>query len=146
MKNDENALVFGRVTYDMMASWWPSPAALESLPEVAKGMNRSQKYVFSNTLERADWENTTLIKGDGVAEMRKLKASRGKNLTILGSGSLIAQLADEGLIDEYQIMLDPVALGEGRTLFGGLAKPLELELVSTRTFRSGTILAVYRPQ
>lgn len=78
LKNDENLLVFGRVTYEMMNIWWPTPAALEALPEVARGMNRSEKIVFSNTLKKAEWENTLLIKGDAIAEMEKLKATREK--------------------------------------------------------------------
>ena len=145
LKNDENILVFGRVTYEMMVSWWPTPAALQALPEVAKGMNRSGKIVFSNTLKKAEWENTVLIKGDAVAEMQKLKARPGKNMTILGSGNLVTELSNAGLIDVYQLMIDPVAIGKGKTLFEGLEADLDLKLVDTRTFNSGTILATYKP-
>jgi dihydrofolate reductase len=145
LKNDESILVFGRVTYDMMVSWWPTPAALAALPEVAKGMNRSEKIVFSKTLKKAEWENTRLIKGDAIAEMEKLKATPGKNMTILGSGSLVTQFSNAGLIDVYQVMIDPVAIIKGKTLFDGLQDDLNLTLTDARTFTSGTILATYKP-
>ena len=85
-------LVFGRVTYAMMASYWPTPMAHQNLPEVAKGMNRMGKVVFSRTLEKAEWNNTRLIKGDLIAEVRKLKKEEdGPGMAILGSGSIVAQ-------------------------------------------------------
>ena len=90
-------LVFGRVTYEMMAGFWPTPMAIESMPEVAKGMNESEKIVFSTTLESTGWENTTLIKTDLVEAVRKLKAIPGKVMTILGSGSI--QLAEQTVGD-----------------------------------------------
>lgn len=138
-------LLFGRVTYEMMAGWWPSPMAMESMPEVAKGMNESEKIVFSMTLNAADWENTTLVKGNLIEEVRRLKAIPGKTMTILGSGSIIAQLADASLIDEYQFMIDPVALGEGTPSFKGLTRKLDLELTDVRKFDTGVVLLSYAP-
>lgn len=138
-------LLFGRVTYEMMASWWPTPMAMESMPDVARGMNESEKIVFSTTLQTADWENTTVIHGDLVEEVRKLKAILGKAMTILGSGSIIAQLADAGLIDEYQFMIDPVAIGDGTPSFKGLARKLDLTLTDVRKFDSGVVLLSYAP-
>jgi dihydrofolate reductase len=138
-------LLFGRVTYEMMAGWWPSPMAMESMPDVAKGMNESEKIVFSTTLDSADWENTTLISGDLIEEVRKLKAIPGKVMTILGSGSIIAQLADAGQIDEYQFMIDPVALGDGTPSFKGLTRKLDLKLMDVRKFDSGVVLLSYAP-
>ena len=136
-------LLFGRVTYEMMAGFWPTPMALESMPEVAHGMNESDKIVFSTTLESADWENTTLIKGDLIESVRKLKAVPGKVMTILGSGSIIAQLAEARLIDEYQFMIDPVAIGEGTPSFQGLTRKLDLKLIAHRVFKSGVVLLSY---
>jgi dihydrofolate reductase len=146
MEGRKSILVFGRKTYDQMAGWWPSQAALESMPEVAKGMNESSKIVFSKTLVSADWENTKLIDGDLVEEVRRLKADPDIQMTILGSGSIVAQLADAGLIDYYSIMIDPVAIGAGTPLFEGIRNKLDLTLVDTRKFSSGVMLLNYVPR
>ncbi|MBI2496996.1 MAG: dihydrofolate reductase, partial [Opitutae bacterium] len=126
-------LVFGRVTYELMAGFWPTPMAKQMMPEVAAGMNRMPKVVFSRTLRQVTWENTRLMKGDLVTEMRKLKKSSDRDLVILGSGSLVAQLAPAGLIDEFRIVVAPLALGRGRTLFDGIKQRLPLKLAGTRT-------------
>jgi len=139
------ALVFGRVTYEMMASFWPTPMAMQSMPEVAAGMNRMQKVVFSRTLAEATWQNTRLVKGDLAAETRKLKNESGPDMVIFGSGTIVAQLAQHGLIDGYQIIVNPVVLGRGRTLFEGGAKALKLRLSSSRAFRNGNVLLGYAP-
>src|SRR5579859_1597045 len=103
-------LLFGRVTYDLMASFWPTPFAAQSNPIVVERMNGLPKIVFSKTLDKASWNNTTLVKGDLTTEVRKLKREPGPNITIMGSGSIVAQLADAGLIDEYQIVVSPLVL------------------------------------
>lgn len=136
-------LVFGRVTYEMMASFWPTPMALQMMPEVAAGMNQLAKIVFSKTLHAASWQNTRLIKGELASEIRKLKQESGAGLVILGSGSLVAQLAQAGLIDEYQIVVNPVALGKGRTLFEGVQRKISLKLVKARVFGNGKAVLVY---
>ena len=118
-------LVFGRITYEMMASYWPTPMALQNSPAVAKGMNDMQKIVFSRTLDHASWSNTKLVKGDLPEEIRKMKKEAGPDMVILGSGSIVSQLAQESLIDEYQIALCPVVLGNGRTLFDGSETKIE---------------------
>jgi dihydrofolate reductase len=141
----ESILLFGRVTYQMMASYWPTPMAAKDNPGVAEGMNRSDKIVFSRTLKKVEWENTRLIKNDLVEEVKKLKKGK-KDITILGSGSIVTQLAEAGLIDEYQIMVDPVALGEGTLLFKGMKRKLDLKLTSTRAFKSGVVLLNYAPE
>ena len=143
--NSGNTLLFGRVTYEMMAGYWPSPEALKDDPIIAQGMNRSPKIVFSRTLNKADWANTRLVKGDLLAEVRKLKKQSGKGLTILGSASIVAQLAQAGLIDEYQLLLNPVILGKGRTMFEGVEGKPTLKLTSTRTFGNGNVLLCYEP-
>src|SRR5690348_8711817 len=109
-------LLFGRKTYELMASYWPTPIADQHNPAVAAGMNSMPKVVFSRTLDKATWNNTRLVKGNMVSEVREMKNESGPGLTILGSGSIVSQLAQQGLIDEYQMMLDPVALGKGRTM------------------------------
>jgi dihydrofolate reductase len=141
----EAVLVFGRVTYEMMASWWPTPQALQSMPVVAERMNRLQKVVFSRTLDRASWSNTRLVKSDLASSIRAMKREPGDDLVILGSGSIVAQLAQEGLIDEYQIALNPIALGAGRTMFDGIRERLRLKLTQTRSFANGNVFLRYEP-
>ena len=138
-------LVFGRITYELMASYWPTPMALQNSPVVAKGMNDMPKIVFSRTLDDASWSNTKLVKGDLAAEMRKLKKEPGPNMVILGSGSIVSQLAQQNLIDEYQIALSPIVLGHGRTMFEGVQEKLNLKLTKSRTFGNGTVFACYQP-
>lgn len=140
-----NTLLFGRVTYELMAGYWPSPDALENDPIVAEGMNSSPKIVFSRTLSTADWANTRLVKTDMLGEVRRLKEQSGKDLTILGSGSIVAQLAQKGLIDEYQLLVNPVVLGKGRTMFEGIRDKILLRLVETRSFGNGNVLLRYEP-
>jgi dihydrofolate reductase len=138
-------LVFGRITYELMASFWPTPFAIENMPEVAKGMNSMPKVVFSRTLVQASWNNTTLVKGDLAAEIRKMKQTPGEGMAILGSGSIVSQLAQEGLIDEYQIVVNPLALGKGRTMFEGIEEELTLKLTKSRAFSNGNVLLCYEP-
>lgn len=138
-------LLFGRVTYELMASYWPTPAADQHDPVVAKGMNSMPKVVFSRTLTQAAWNNTRLIRSDIVTEIRKMKAEDGRGMAILGSGSVVAQLASENVIDEYQMMIDPVALGKGRSMFDGMRQPLNLKLTKTRTFGNGKVYVCYEP-
>jgi dihydrofolate reductase len=140
-----NTLLFGRVTYELMAGYWPTPMAAANDPTVAKGMNSADKLVFSRTLKTAGWNNTRLMKDNIVDEIRKLKQSPGKDMTILGSGSIVTQFAQEGLIDEYQIMVDPVVLGNGTSLFKNLRGKLDLRLTGTKAFKSGTVLLSYQP-
>jgi len=138
-------LVFGRVTYEMMVRFWPTPMAMQNAPDVARGMNSARKIVFSHSMEKADWENTTLIKEDVVSAVKKLKKTSEHHMTILGSGSIVRQLSEAGLIDEYHIMIDPVALGKGMSVFQGLSVPLNLDLINVRSFKSGTVLLDYKP-
>lgn len=136
-------LLFGRITYEMMASWWPSQNAIEAMPEVAKGMNQAEKIVCSNTLQHTNWQNTRIMSGDIVAQVAELKKTSSKDITILGSGNLSTQLAEAGLIDTYQIMIDPVAIGKGTSIFNGLQRQLNLKLSNARSFKSGTVLLNY---
>jgi dihydrofolate reductase len=138
-------LLFGRITYELMTSYWPTPYAMQNDPIVADRMNNLPKVVFSRTLDKASWNNTKLAKGDMAAEIRKMKKEPGENMVILESGSIVSQLAQEGLIDEYQIVVNPVVLGKGRTMFDGIKEKLTLKLTKTRTFGNGNVLLCYEP-
>lgn len=139
-------LVFGRKTYEMMVKFWPTPAAMQMMPEVAAGMNGMPKVVFSRTLRKAEWNNTTVLSGDPAREMRALKASAGPDMVILGSGSIVTQLAVAGLIDEFQVVTIPLGLGQGQALFGGASRRLAMTLQSSRAFRNGHVLNSYAPR
>ncbi|WP_295796274.1 dihydrofolate reductase family protein [Mucilaginibacter sp.] len=139
----DSEMLFGRVTYDMMASFWPTPIARQQMPVVADKMNNGRKVVFSRKMDKATWNNTKLVKGNLVEEVKKMKAGEGPDMVIMGSGSIIAQLAAAGLIDTYLIVVNPVALGDGRTLFEGLPNMLSLKLKSSRTFNNGKTFLTY---
>lgn len=143
--SDGGTLLFGRVTYDQMAGFWPTPAAMQTMPDVAKGMNRMEKLVVSRTMTSADWANTSVLKGEMVKAVQALKAGTGPDMVILGSGSVVAQLAAAGLIDAYQLVVCPVALGAGRTLFDGLDAPVRLRLTQSRAFQNGKVVNSYVP-
>jgi dihydrofolate reductase len=139
-----STLLFGRVTYEMMASFWPTPDAIKRDPIVAEGMNNADKIVFSRTLNKVEWKNTTLVKDNIAEEIKKMKRMPGKDMTLLGSGSIVTQLAEQGLIDEYQIMVDPVVIGDGTPIFKDIKHKLDLKLTTTRIFRSGVVLLCYQ--
>jgi dihydrofolate reductase len=141
----DNILLFGRKTYEMMVAFWPTPMAKESFPKVAEGMNKAEKLVFSRTMSKADWDNTRVVNHNIAAEIKKLKQTAKKDMTILGSGSIVTQFAEEGLIDEYQIMVDPVVIGDGTPIFKDLKRKLDLRLTKTRTFKTGVVLLCYQP-
>ncbi len=141
----EGPLVFGRITYELMASYWPTPMARQNDQVLADRMNAIPKIVFSKTLKNLSWKNTKLVKGDLVSEIRKLKKEPGEGMAILGSGSIVSQLAQKGLIDEYQVVVTPIALGEGRTMFEGLEENLKLKLKDSRTFKNGKVFLRYEP-
>jgi dihydrofolate reductase len=138
-------LLLGRITYELMASYWPTPAARANAPAMAEGMNRMQKVVFSRTLEQASWENTTLVKGDIAAAVRKMKTEPGEGMAILGSGSIVSQLTQADLIDEYQIVVNPILLGQGKSMFDGLTQKVPLKRTKSRTFGNGNVLLCYEP-
>jgi len=138
-------LVFGRVTYEMMAGYWPTPQALENNPVIAERMNAHRKVVLSRTLDRAAWNNTALVKENMADELRAMKRQPGPGLVILGSGQIVAQLASEGVIDEYQFVVNPIVLGAGRTMFEGVPRKLSLKPTKTRLFANGNVLMCYEP-
>jgi dihydrofolate reductase len=142
----DGTLLMGRKTYDMMVSYWPTPEARKDMPEVAEGMNSMAKIVFSRTLDKADWSNTRVVKSDPAAEVRRLKKDGDKDMTVLGSGTIVSLLTQEGLVDEYQMVMTPVVLGQGRTMFEGMKGKHDLKLVKSRPFKNGRVVLTYQPK
>lgn len=139
-----NSLLFGRKTFEMMKGFWTSPLAAEMFPEVANGMNAAEKWVCSRTIYEPGWTNSQAITGDLISEIRKMKQSEGSNITILGSGEITTLLTEANLVDAFQIMIDPVVIGRGTSVFSGISNPHKLRLVSTRIFSSGAVLLDYQ--
>ncbi len=145
MLDSVDTLLFGRVTYELMAGYWPTPDVIKNDPLVAERMNNLTKIVFSRTLDKAEWNNTRLVKDNIEEETKKMKQQPGKDMAILGSGDIVSQFAQSGLIDEYRIMVNPVVLGRGNPLFKGIKDSFNLKLLRTRTFRNGNVLLYYQP-
>lgn len=131
-----DTLIFGRRTYDMMASYWPGEA-----DETARRMNAARKVVFTHSPLSVDWQPTE-ASDDIVAKMNELKAEEGKDIAVLGSNNLSASLLREGLLDEIRIMINPVAIGKGTSLFGGIEQH-NFTLIDTHTFENGNALLTY---
>jgi dihydrofolate reductase len=140
-----DGLIFGRVTYQGMASYWPTPAALQDDPIVAARMNSIAKYVFTRTLDQLDWSNSILVKGDAVLELQKMKEQSGKDLLIFGSGNLATTFTSHHLIDEYRLIVNPVVLGKGNLMFPENGGPVKFSLLNTKVFHNGNILLYYEP-
>jgi len=136
-------LLFGRITYELMAGFWPIPMAAEQMPEVAQQMNKLPKVVFSRSLDKATWNNTKLVKGDLIEEVRRMKKESSEDMVILGSGSIVSQLSEHELIDAYQLVIIPIALGKGRTMFEGIRERLPLKLTASRSFSNGNVVLSY---
>jgi dihydrofolate reductase len=135
--------LLGRRTYEIFAAHWPR--VTDPGDPVAKGLNTLPKYVVSNTLKSADWHNSTVISGDVLASLRKLKEQDGRELQIHGSGALIRSLLDEGIIDEFRIMVFPVYLGKGTRLFPQDGEPTAYRLTDSTTTVSGIAIHTLRP-
>jgi dihydrofolate reductase len=144
--NTSDLLLFGRITYEGMASYWPTPTAITNDPEIAHTMNTIPKIVFSRTLEKADWNNTRLIREDAAQAVADLKQQPGKAIGIFGSADFAATLTAHGLIDEYRLLVNPVVLSVGIPLFKPASDLLFLQLLSVRPFKSGNVLLSYAPE
>ncbi len=144
--DEADTLVFGRRTYELMAGFWPTDHARSVDPVVAEKMNSLPKVVVSRTLKTADWTGTAVVGGDLSHAFRTRKAASGKQLAVLGSSNLCVTLLEQGLIDEVRLMYNPVVLGAGHSVFGGLKTRLKFERVDTQSFRSGNVLHRYRPK
>ncbi len=144
-----DALLFGRVTYEMMEAAWRLPRPTEEarpawMVAFGQTIDAAKKYVVSSTLDRVDW-NAELLRGDVGEAVQQLKREPGKGLFV-GGVRLPLELAELGLIDEYEFVVHPILVGHGPTLFAGLSKPIDLKLVSRREFRSGAVAMRYAPR
>lgn len=141
--NEVDTILFGRVTYEFMETYWPTESAIKNDPAVSSKMNGLSKIIFSKTLSAVTWNNSTLINEIIPGEIKKLKEAEGKDMVIFGSGMLISNLAKLRLIDEYRLIVNPVILGKGNSLFRGLDKKLNLKLINTKTLGSGVVILSY---
>ncbi len=143
-----DALLFGRVTYEMMESAWRPPGQTEAMPEwmapFGRTIDAAKKYVVSSTLDRVDW-NAELVRGDLGKAVQELKREPGKGL-LVGGVKLPLALAELGLIDEYEFVVQPRLAGHGPTLFAGLSKRVDLRLVGRLEFGSGAVAMRYEPR
>lgn len=137
---EARTLLFGRATYEMMAGYWPSAEG-----EIATFMNGVEKFVFSKTLQSADWNNTTLVPGDAVTEIERLKRLDGGTIFVFGSANFAATLTSCGLVDEYRLGINPVLLGKGIPLFQNIPGPTKLTLTHVRPLKSGVVILHYQP-
>ena len=147
-----DALLLGRVTYEMMESAWRAPAQTGAMPDwmepwmepFARTIDAAKKYVVSSTLERVDW-NAELLRGDLGQAVQRLKQEPGRGLSV-GGVKLPLALAELGLIDEYEFVVHPRLVGHGPTLFAGLSKVVDLKLVSRLEYGSGAVAMRYEPR
>jgi dihydrofolate reductase len=137
--------LYGRVTYQVMESYWPTEQAMKGDPATAVRMNETPKIVFSRTLAKADWKNTRLIKDNVAEEVMKLKRLPGKDMLMFGSSNLAKSFLEMGLMDEVLIYLNPVAIGDGTPLFKGLKDKVEFKLLDSQVFKNGNVLLKYQP-
>jgi len=146
--NEEGVGTFllGRKTYEMIRDFWTTPQAQEIAPEIAKVLNETPKVVVShNKSFEPGWHNAMVISDHVAGAVKKLKEQPGKSIAMFGSNTLCVSLMQEGLVDEFRLVVSPVALGEGTSLFKGLPKKAELTLTKTRKFKSGPIMLTYQP-
>jgi dihydrofolate reductase len=134
-------LLFGRVTYQGMSSFWPNEKG-----NTADLMNSIAKVVFSRTLESAEWNNSRLVKGEAADEIRRLKQETGGPMLIFGSAMLTSSLIPTGLIDEYRLLLNPILLGNGNPLFKPLAQQHVMQLAEARPLKTGLVVLRYEPK
>ena len=134
--------LFGRKTYEEFASYWPT--APTEIPFTAH-LNSVRKVVASNTLQRVDWNNSTLIRGDVAEEVAKLKAEAGGNISVLGSGNLVQTLMENDLVDEYSLVVYPIVLGSGKRFFRSAEQVMRLTLIDSTPTSTGGVILRYRP-
>jgi dihydrofolate reductase len=143
--NEVDMLLFGWKTYELMAGYWPTGPAKQDSPVIAEKMNAMPKIAFSRKERKVGWQNTRLITENVSEAVMNLKNQPGKNIAIFGSSNLCVNLIQMGLIDEFRIMLNPVVLGRGHTLFNGINDRQNMKLLKTRIFNSGNFLLYYKP-
>ena len=137
----DSTLLFGRKTYEMMASFWPTPAAYAMSRETAENINRTKKVVVSRSLQNPAWGPVTLIAENAATRLRELKQK--EDLVTLGSGTLVTYLAENRLVDRYTVVFCPIVLGGGKSWMQGLKEPSRLSLANSRVFKNGTVVVNY---
>ena len=140
------SLLFGRVTYDIFAGYWPNVPVTDAPDDIAKNLNSKPKFVVSNTLKKADWQNTTIISGDVAAGVAKAKQDGDGIMGVTGSITLIQTLLAAGLVDELQLMVHPIVLGHGMRLFKDGLDKIPLKLVDSKAFKLGVVALTYQPE
>ena len=144
-----DTVLLGRVTYQMFENYWPKiltkPRASKAEIAIANELTRMEKIVFSSKLKEVSWKNTRVVKGNVAEEVRMLKQAKGGGMIIFGSGTIISQLANAGLIDEYMLIVTPIVLGAGKQMFSGVKK-FSLEANKARLFKSGNVLLRYKKE
>ncbi len=143
--DEADLLGFGRATYEHMAAYWPTEQAKANDPAIASRMNDKEKLVFSTTLTAATWTGTTVVRGEATEQIPTIKAASDKELLVIGSAHLTAKLAQAGILDELRVMVCPIVLGRGRSLFEDLRDRISLTLLRVRQLVSGNLLLTYRP-
>ena len=139
---ETDAQLFGRKTYEIMAAYWPNAPADDPF---AQHLNNIQKYVASRTLQAADWQNSTVLRGDLSEEVTALKEQPGKNITVIGSGNLVRSLMEHDLVDEYVLAVYPIVLGSGKRLFTD-GQAHRLRLVDSKPTTTGGVFLTYQPE
>jgi len=130
----------------MMKAFWPTEQGKQTAPEMAKVLNENVKIVASRVGFEPGWNNVKVISGDVIGEVRKIKNEPGKDLMMFGSNQLVVSLMEAGLVDAFQIIVKPVAIGKGTPLFAGLSKHVELALINVNRFQSGAVMLTYQPK
>jgi dihydrofolate reductase len=143
--DEAGTLGFGRATYEHMAAYWPTEQAMANDSAITSRMNEKEKLVFSTTLTDASWSGTTVVRGEATEHVPAIKAAAGKELLVIGSAHLTANLAQAGVLNELRIMVCPIVLGQGRSLFEDLKNRVSLTLLRVRQFDSGNLVLTYRP-
>ena len=138
-----DALLLGRVTYEAFAGYWPDKTGADDA--FADYINNVPKYVVSNTLERADWQGTTVIGGDVAGQLRELKQQQGKDVAMSGSVATVRWLLTEGLLDELDLLVHPLVVGKGGRLFEDGMSTVPLQLIDSSTFGTGVVHVRYAP-
>jgi dihydrofolate reductase len=145
-----DTIIFGSRTYKLFEDFWPSAVNNSKFSaddqRIAKIIDDAQKYVFSKKIKEVKWKNSVLLNEIDKKEVEKIKKEKGKDIVIFGSGTIVSQFSDLGLIDEYRFIINPLALGEGTSMFKGVSKQLNFKLISTKKFKNGNILLTYIPK
>lgn len=140
-----DTILLGRTTYDLMAGFWPTEQAASLYPDVAKYMNSAEKVVVTHRPFEPTWDNTTIVSSDVIDTIRSLKQKPGKSIIVLGSNSVCVQLLEAGLVDRLQLVVNPIALGQGTPMLSGLGQYAPLKLVDSQTSPTGVVMLTYEP-